>query len=60
MNRGKDFFNPYIDRLAGTEKFREQLLQGCTEKQIRQSWQPGLDEFSKRRAAYLLYPDFTR
>jgi uncharacterized protein YbbC (DUF1343 family) len=60
MNRGKDFFNPYIDRLAGTGKFREQLLQGSTEKQIRQSWQPGLDEFCKKRATYLLYPDFTR
>ena len=59
MSRGKDFFIPYIDRLAGTAKFREQILQGCTEKQIRQSWQPGLDEFRKRRAAYLLYPDFT-
>jgi uncharacterized protein YbbC (DUF1343 family) len=59
MNRGKDFFIPYLDRLAGTSKFREQLLQGLTEKQIRQSWQPGLAEFCKKRVAYLLYPDFT-
>ncbi len=60
MNRGKDFFIPYIDRLAGTAKFREQILQGSTEKQIRHSWQPGLDEFCKKRKTYLLYPDFTR
>jgi uncharacterized protein YbbC (DUF1343 family) len=60
MNRGNDFFIPYINRLAGTAKFREQILQGSTEKQIRQSWQPGLDEFRKKRATYLLYPDFTR
>jgi uncharacterized protein YbbC (DUF1343 family) len=60
MDRGKDFFIPYIDKLAGTAKFREQILQGLTEKEIRQSWQPGLDDFCKKRAAYLLYPDFTR
>jgi uncharacterized protein YbbC (DUF1343 family) len=60
MNRGKDFFIPYIDRLAGTEKFREQILQDLTERQIRQSWQRGLDDFCKKRTAYLLYPDFTR
>jgi uncharacterized protein YbbC (DUF1343 family) len=60
MNRGKDFFISYIDRLAGTAKFREQILQGLSEKQIRQSWQQGLDDFCKKRASYLLYPDFTR
>jgi uncharacterized protein YbbC (DUF1343 family) len=60
MNRGRDFFISYIDRLAGTAKFREQILEGDTEQQIRQSWQQGLDNFCKKRAAYLLYPDFTR
>ena len=60
MNRDKDFFIPYIDRLAGTAKLREQILQGNAERQIRQSWQQGLDDFRKRRAAYLLYPDFIR
>ena len=60
MDRGKAFFIPYMDRLAGTAQFREQILQGFSEKQIRQSWQPGLDDFCKKRAAYLLYPDFTR
>jgi uncharacterized protein YbbC (DUF1343 family) len=58
MNRGKDFFIPYINRLAGTARLSEQILQGSTEKQIRQSWQQGLDEFRKKRKAYLLYPDF--
>ncbi len=60
MNRGKDFFIPYIDRLAGTGKLREQILGGFTEKQIREDWQQGLDDFCKKRAHYLLYPDFTR
>ncbi len=49
MNLGKNFFIPYMDRLAGTAKFTEQILQGLTEKQIRQSWQPGLDDFCRKR-----------
>ncbi len=60
MDRGKDFFIPYFDRLAGTAEFREQILQGLSEQQIRQTWQPGLENFCKKRAAYLLYPDFAR
>jgi uncharacterized protein YbbC (DUF1343 family) len=60
MDRGKDFFIPYMDRLAGTAKFRDQILHGLTEKEIRNSWQPALDEFHTKRAAYLLYSDFTR
>ncbi len=60
MNLGKDFFMHYLDRLSGTSEFREQLLQGFTEQQIRQTWQKGLEDFSKKRAVYLLYPDFTR
>jgi uncharacterized protein YbbC (DUF1343 family) len=60
MNRGKDFFSPYINRLAGTAGLRDQILQGIPEKQIRQSWQKGLDDFCKKREAYLFYTDFTR
>jgi uncharacterized protein YbbC (DUF1343 family) len=60
MNRGKDFFIPYMDRLAGTAKFREQVLQGLSGDQIRLGWQAGLNDFLKKREAYLLYPDFTR
>jgi uncharacterized protein YbbC (DUF1343 family) len=60
MDKGSLFFNDYINRLAGTGKLKEQVVAGLTEKQIRQSWQPGLDEFSKKRGKYLLYPDFIR
>ncbi len=60
MNRGKDFFIPYMDRLAGTDKLRGQILQGLTEKEIRDRWQPALNEFLEKRAMYLLYPDFTK
>jgi len=52
------FFNPFFDRLAGTNMLRNQIKAGLTEEQIRQSWQPGLESFRKIRAQYLLYPDF--
>ena len=59
MNRGKDFFTDYVDRLAGTGRLREQVIAGFTEDQIRQSWKLRLDEFTEKRKNYLLYPDFT-
>lgn len=52
------FFNNYFDRLAGNNLLRNQVLAGQTEAQIRETWRPGLEEFRKTRAKYLLYPDF--
>ncbi|WP_337841979.1 DUF1343 domain-containing protein [Rheinheimera sp.] len=48
----------FFDRLAGTDQFRKQLVQGLSEQQIRQSWQAELDQFRLRRRPYLLYPDY--
>lgn len=52
------FFNPngWFDKLAGTTKLREQIIAGSSPEEIRASWQPGLDEFTKIRTKYLLYP----
>jgi len=44
-----------IDRLAGTREFREQIIAGKSEDEIRATWQPGLAEFRKMRKKYLLY-----
>ncbi len=60
MDLGKGFFTDYIDRLAGTGELRKQILSGDTEQEIRQSWQPGLQEFASKRKKYLLYPDFNQ
>jgi uncharacterized protein YbbC (DUF1343 family) len=49
------FFTSYFDTLAGSTKLREQIQQGLSAEQIRESWKPGLEEFSKIRAKYLLY-----
>ncbi|GAB3701841.1 DUF1343 domain-containing protein [Spirosoma flavus] len=46
----------YIDRLAGTDQFRLQLMTGVSEEKIRQSWQPALNAYKVKRKKYLLYP----
>jgi uncharacterized protein YbbC (DUF1343 family) len=59
MDMGKDFFIPYMDRLAGNSLLKEQIMSGSSEQEIRKSWQPGLDAFREKRQKYLIYPDFT-
>jgi uncharacterized protein YbbC (DUF1343 family) len=45
-----------IDKLSGTTQFKEQIMAGVSEKEIRQSWEPGLSNYKKMRVKYLLYP----
>lgn len=45
-----------IERLIGVEAFRQQIIDGTPEKQIRESWEPGLSEYKTLRKNYLLYP----
>ncbi len=49
------FFNSFFDKLAGTDKLRLQIIEGKTAKEIKESWQEGLNEFKKIRNKYLLY-----
>lgn len=58
---GKDTFflkNNFFNKLAGNSTLMEQIRKGTTEKEIRESWQPGIDRFKAIRKNYLLYPDF--
>ena len=52
------FFNPFFDKLAGTDQLRKQILAGKDIDEIKRSWQHDLKEFKKMRKKYLLYPDF--
>ncbi len=52
------FFTSYFEKLAGTASLRKQIEAGMNEEQIRESWQPKLDEFKTIRKKYLLYPDY--
>jgi len=45
-----------IDKLAGTTLFKEQIIAGKSEKEIYDSWEPGLSQFKLMRKTYLLYP----
>ncbi|MBC7828254.1 MAG: DUF1343 domain-containing protein [Chitinophagaceae bacterium] len=45
-----------INKLAGTTLFKEQIIAGKSEEEIRKSWEPGLSAYKKMRTKYLLYP----
>ncbi len=45
-----------IERLAGSALFRQQIIDGKSEKEIRESWEPGLTKYKAMRKNYLLYP----
>ena len=45
-----------IENLVGTADFREQIVQGVSEAEIRKSWEPGLSDYKRMRKKYLLYP----
>jgi uncharacterized protein YbbC (DUF1343 family) len=44
-----------IERLIGLGNFRQQIIDGKSEKEIRASWEPGLSEYKKMREKYLIY-----
>ena len=45
-----------IERLTGSALFRQQIIDGKSEKEIRASWEPALSEYKMMRKKYLLYP----
>ena len=53
-NKSK-FFNPFFTKLAGTKKLQQQIENGSSEKEIRESWKKGLMEFKEMRMKYLIY-----
>jgi uncharacterized protein YbbC (DUF1343 family) len=44
-----------IEKLVGVEDFRQQIIAGKSEQEIRASWQPGLNAYKTMRKKYLLY-----
>ena len=44
-----------IERLIGSGLFRQQIIHGKSEKEIRKSWEPGLSKYKVMRKKYLLY-----
>jgi len=50
-----EFFNNFFDKLAGTDKLKKQIITGKTAKEIKGSWEEGLEEFKEVRKKYLIY-----
>jgi uncharacterized protein YbbC (DUF1343 family) len=51
----KKFFNPFFTKLAGTKKLQQQIETGKSEKEIRKSWENGLQAYKEMRKKYLIY-----
>jgi uncharacterized protein YbbC (DUF1343 family) len=45
-----------IELRVGSGLFRQQIIDGRSEEEIRASWEPGLSEYKEMRKKYLLYP----
>ena len=54
----ESFFIGSFNRLAGTDKFQEQIKNGWDESRIRESWKSDLETYKVMRKKYLLYSDF--
>ena len=53
--KDKFFSNNRFDRLVGTSTLREQIIAGKSDKEIRDSWEPGLSQYKEMRKKYMLY-----
>jgi uncharacterized protein YbbC (DUF1343 family) len=46
----------FFNKLVGNGLLMQQMIAGKSEREIRKSWEPRLNEFKKIRKKYLLYP----
>lgn len=60
----ENFFNSKLSRemntieiQIGTSEFRQQIIDGVPESEIRKSWEPGLSQYKTMRKKYLIYRD---
>lgn len=58
LGNRSDFFDKNFNYHAGNSELQEQIKNGVSEKEIRQSWQKDLEAFKLIRKKYLLYEDF--
>ncbi|MDG2357797.1 MAG: DUF1343 domain-containing protein [Polaribacter sp.] len=55
QNTAKEFFNDFFTKLAGTKKIQQQIEQGLSVNEIKNSWKEDLQKFRIVREKYLLY-----
>lgn len=58
---GENFFSSpsFFDKLAGDTILRQDIIEGKSEKEIRNRWNLKLNEYKNLRKRYLIYPDYT-
>lgn len=58
-NLGTNFFKSpqFMNLLSGTNKLQNQLIEGKSENEIRNSWKNDLDAYKQKRKKYVLYID---
>ncbi|MGC6470447.1 MAG: exo-beta-N-acetylmuramidase NamZ domain-containing protein [Flavobacteriales bacterium] len=49
------FFNSFFDKLAGNSWLKQQIIEGKSVEEIRESWQEDLGKFKQIRQKYLMY-----
>lgn len=52
-----EFFNSFFLNLAGNKNLQNQIKQGLSEKQIKNTWITDIEDFKNIRKKYLLYSD---
>jgi hypothetical protein len=55
-DRGSNYLPRQKEIQIGSGLFRQQIIDGVPEEQIRASWEPALTEYKLMRKKYLLYP----
>lgn len=58
VSNQENFFNSFFFNIAGNRTLKDQIIAGKTAEEIRESWQPDLNEFKSVRKKYLIYKDF--
>lgn len=49
------FFKRFFTKLCGTKTLQQQIEEGWSIEKIKETWQPGLEEYKEMRKKYLLY-----
>lgn len=54
----ENFFKAFIFNISGTDELKQQIIDGMSPEEIRESWKNDLNDFKEIRKKYLLYKDF--
>ncbi|MCB2197635.1 MAG: DUF1343 domain-containing protein [Bacteroidetes bacterium] len=58
VSNKENFFNSFFYNIAGNKTLKDQIIEGKTAEEIRESWHSDLNEFKSIRKKYLIYKDF--